>query len=293
MTLEDIIYSRLTASDDLQRMLAEYAENPAVFYMNAPDDKADGWASGKQYPRIAYMVDLQSNPERKTSGVLTLDIYCTEDGITPEEIEPTVRQMLCGVFIQPDNAPPFAMAWAKSEAYDQRTENDGLIIGVSVTFDIYAFPNQITSDPDPVLAMNHYIEENAPEMFVIGSRVQIDGELVPTFENPAIYFRQESIQIQRETNTVAWMDAVLACHIFAGGGEVEWMRELTNALALAGEVIMLDKSPMFITNLKADSTLDALSTGQLRFYVRFGILRRPKYTHPLLHPNRELISKGG
>ena len=292
MTFEDIIYNRLTESEDLKSMLAEYTESPAIFYLTAPDDKSDGWSNGEQYPRIGYVVDWQSNPERKTSGVLTLEILCTETGVTPEEIEPVVRQLLCGVFIQPDNASPLAMAWSRSEAYDQKND-DGLIIGVTVTLDVYAFPNQVTSDPDPVLAMNHFIDTNAPEMFVISGRVPIDGVLVPTYEKPAIYFRQESIQIQRQTNTVAWMDAVIACHIFAGGREVEWMKWLTDILALRGEVIMLDHSPMFMQNLKADSSLDALSTGQLRLYVHFGILRRPQYAHPLLHANREYQTIGG
>lgn len=42
MTLEDLIYNRLTKSDDLQRLLAVYAGKPAVFYLTAPDDKATG-----------------------------------------------------------------------------------------------------------------------------------------------------------------------------------------------------------------------------------------------------------
>lgn len=292
MTLEDLIYNRLTKSDDLQRLLAVYAGKPAVFYLTAPDDKAIGWKQRKQYPRIDYAVDLQRNPERKTSGILTLNILSAEDGTTPEELEPIVRQLLCGVFLQPDNAPPFALAWARSDAFDQRTDGDGLITGATVSFDVYAFPSQTTSDPDPVLAMNHYIEDITPEVFVIGGRKAIENEFTPTEDNPAVYFRLESMQLQRETNTVAWMDAVIACHIFARGEETAWLKALTDNLALAGEVIMLDKSPMFMQNLKADSSLDALSTGQLHLYTRFGILRRPSYNHPLNHANRG-ITKGG
>lgn len=292
MTLEDLIYSRLTKSDDLQRSLAVYGGQPAVFYLTAPDDKATGWKQRKQYPRIDYAVDLQHNPERKTSGTLTLNIMSAEDGMPPEELEPIVRRLLCGVFLQPDTAPPFALAWARSDAFDQRTDGDGLVAGITVTFDVYAFPTQTTSDPDPILAMNHYIEQNAPEAFVIGGRKAIEQELIPTATAPAFYFRLESIQLQRETNTVAWMDAVIACHIFAGGEEVAWLKSVVDNLALAGEVIMLDHSPMFMQNLKADSSLDALSTGQLHLYTRFGILRRPSYNHPLNHANREQI-KGG
>ena len=294
MTLEDRIYNRLTGSNNLQRELTSYDGKPAVFYLTAPDDKATGWKQKKQYPRIDYAVDLQRNPERKTSGVLTLNILCTDEGKPPEELEPIVRQLLCGVFLLPDNAPPFALSWARSDAFDQqRSDGDGLITGITVSFDVYAFPTQTTSDPDPILAMHHYIEQNAPEAFVIGGRNTVAEEYTPTAKSPAFYFRLEQIQRQRETNTVAWMDAVIACHIFADGEEIAWLKAITDALAVAGEVIMLDNSPMFITNIKADSTLDALTTGQLRIYCRFGILRQQTYHHPLLHANREYEAKGG
>ena len=77
MTLEDIIYSRLTTDTTLGSQLAKYGKKPAVFFQTAPDDTATGWGQKKQYPRIDYIVDYVSNPERKTSGVLTLNIRST------------------------------------------------------------------------------------------------------------------------------------------------------------------------------------------------------------------------
>jgi len=294
MTLEDIIYSRLTTDTTLGSQLAKYGKKPAVFFQTAPDDTATGWGQKKQYPRIDYIVDYVSNPERKTSGVLTLNIMSTEDGTPPEELEPTVRQLLCGIFITPDGAPPYSMAWARSDVFDQtRDGSDGIVVGITLTFDVYAFPSQITTDPDPVLAMNHYIEELLPEAEIIGGKKPTARIFTPSQETPAFYFRLETIQTQRETNTVAWMDATIACHIFAGGEETTWLKYLVDALALAGEVIMLDTSPMFLQSLKADNTLDALSTGQLRIFARFGILRRAPYSHPLLHANREHKNTGG
>lgn len=290
MTLEDLIYKRMTEDTSLKAALAVYSGKPAVFYQAAPDDTATGWKQRKQYPRIDYVVDYISNPERKTSGILTLNIMSTEDGVPPEELEPAVRQLLCGIFLTPDDAPPYSLAWNRSDAFTQsKGEMDGSvsIIGITVTFDLYAFPLQTTTDPDPVLAMNHYIEQLIPEAKVIDGIKPLEQIFTPQQETPAFYFRLETIQTQRETNTVAWMDATVACHIFAGGEETTWLKYLVDALAVAGEVIMLDTSPMFLQNLKADNTLDALSTGQLRLYVRFGILRRPPYNHPLLHANRD------
>lgn len=286
MTFEDLIYQRLIGSRDLSNQLARYGDAPAVFFQTAPDDKATAWKNRKQYPRIDYLVDLQSNPERKTSGTLTLNIWSAEDGTPPEELEPIVLQLLCGVFLVPDNSPPYALAWARSEPFEAtagKGEN-GIIVGASLTFDVYAFPCQATTDPDPILAINRYIKQHAPEATVIGSD-ELERVTVPTAANPAFYFRLEMIQTQRETNTVAWVDAILAGHLFAAGEEVTWLKAIFDDLALDGEVIMLDDSPMFITNLKADTTYDATSTGQMRIAVRFGLLRRKLQPHALNHAN--------
>lgn len=293
-TFEDLLYRRMIENETLKNVLAKYGKAPAVFYQTAPDDTAKGWNQGKQYPRIDYVVDYISNPERKTSGILTLNIMSTEDGTPPEELEPIVRQLLCGIFITPDNAPPYSLAWSRSDAFEQdRSNRDGIVTGITLTFDVYAFPLQTTTDPDPVLAMNHYIERLIPAAKVIGGLKPTGQIYTPTPEAPAVYFRLETLQMQRETNTVAWMDGTIICHIFAGGEETTWLKYIVNELALAGEVIMLDTSPMFLRNLQADNTLDALSTGQLRLYVRFGILRRPPYSHPLINANREYKNTGG
>lgn len=286
-TFEDLLYGRLTEDETLKSELAQYGKSPAVFYQTAPDDTAEGWNDGKQYPRIDYIVDYIANPERKTSGVLTLNISSTEDGKPPEELEPVVRRLLCGIFITPDNAPPYSLAWARSDAYDARTAADGIITGITVTFDVYAFPLQTTTDPDPILAMNRYIKRLIPTAEVIGGLKPTAQIYIPTAEAPAVYFRLASIQLMRRTNTTSWMEAVIVGHIFAAGEETTWLKFAVNELALAGEVTMLDTSPMFMRNLKADNTLDALSAGQLRITAHFGILRRRPYHHPLLYANRD------
>lgn len=281
MTLEDLIYQRLTQHPLLVQKLAKYASIPAVFFQSAPDDKANGWKGRMQYPRIDYVVDLQHNPERKTSGTLTLNIWSTEEeGVTPpEELEPIVRQLLCGVFLKPQDSPPYALSWARSEPFDVPTKGgDGIVIGMTIIFDVYAFPSQVTTDPDPILAINYFAKKRIPCAIIIGAD-DIEDKVVPTEKNPALYFRLETIRKQRETNTVAWMDAVIAGHVFAGGEETFWIKSIVDALALDGEVTMLDMSPMFIVTLAADSTLNAISAGQLRVTVRFGILRKKEYAH--------------
>lgn len=298
MTFEELIYSRLIGNDGIASRTARYSGAPAVFFQRAPDDTAIGWNDGKQCPRLGYAVDFRANPERKTSGILAVNIFCDHDGIQPEELEPYVREALCGVFLTPENSFPYSLSWASSEAFEWERSGEGhtdtLFQGTTMLFDVYAFPLQTTVDPDPVLAMNAYVRDQLPESVVIGDST-IPDVLEPEPDHPVFYFREESSETAEETNTVVWVHASLACHIFAGGRENVWIHALSNRLRLQGEVTMLDNSPMFFRNVQTDSAAAALSTGQLRLLVRYGLLRMYEPVPALFNANQavESVDRGG
>lgn len=273
----------------LKDKLAPFESSPAVFYQNAPSDTAPGWKSKAQYPRIDYTVDMQANPERQSSGQAIFNIWCIDTGTMPEEIEPDVRAALCGIFISPDGEPPYCLAWQRSDSFEaaNETERAKNVVGITMAFDVFAFPNQITSDPDPIMAINHFIKEWEPEAKVIGHDV-LPSYYEPQASAPTVYFRLSSLETSTETNTVAWMNGVIAGHVFAPTAEarLRWLRYLVDTLAQAGEVTMLDTSPMTIRKLTADAGLDPLSQGQLRIQMRFGILRKA-YVSPLMHINMQ------
>lgn len=285
MTLEDLIYQRLLGNEALKGKLARFNGTPAISYQAAPEDTADGWKGKSQYPRIDYTVDMQANPERQTNGVLALNIWCSEQGEPPESLEPEIRAALCDVFIQPDNGPPFSLAWVRSDAFEQRTQAQPitLVVGITVIFDVFAFPSQITTDPDPILAINEYVKAWAPEALVIGKDT-MERFCSARAQRPIVYFRISELTTYQETNTVVWMSGTIAGHIYAPEDvRMQWLKALVDTLALNGEVPMLDGSPMFLTKIRADSSATPLTTGQLRLSVRFGLLRRPKYAHPLVN----------
>lgn len=289
MTLEDLIYARLNSCEPLTELLTKYNNCPAIFYQNAPDDTDKGWEKRKQYPRIDYVVDHRKNPERKASGTLTVNIYATEDGVLPENVEVEAKKILCDVFLKPEGGMPYALSWSRSDPFDVSRDSGSLIIGSTITFDLFAFPSQVTTDPDPIYAINRYVETKMPWITVISDKLDIASYLEPSVGKPVAYFRLDSIQTQRETNTVVWLDGVLVGHIFAAGEEIGVLQSVLNSLAIDGEITMLDGSPMFLTKLAADNTLDALSIGQMRINVRFGLLRRKIYAHPLTDPNVNII----
>ncbi len=288
MTLEDLIYNRLLASEDLTDKLAKFDNLPAIFYQAAPGDQNEGWKGKKQYPRIDFVVDMQANPERQSSGLMTLNIWCNEAGDPPEDIEPEVRAALCDVFMQPAEQPPYCLAWVRSDSFElsANTIKGSHVNGITILFDVLAFPCQETIDPDPIMAMNEFIKEWEPAAVLIG-RDKIPDYFTAGKDAPAFYFRLATLELAQETNTVAWMNGSIAGHIFAPTAEarLQWLKYLVDTLASQGEVIMLDTSPMFIRSIKADSAANYLIIGQLRINVRFGILRRPKYAHVLARTN--------
>lgn len=244
MTLEDLIYTRLSDPDGPAAKLARYGEAPAIFYQAAPEDTAAGWDGKRQYPRIDYTVDMQANPERQSCGVLTLNIWCSEQCAPPEDLEPEVRAMMREVFMQPDESPPYSLAWVRSDAFEGRSQANPatLVNGITVLFDLFAFPVQETTDPDPILAINEYVKQWAPDALVIGKDT-LERFQIATTDQPIFYFRLASLQLQRETNTVAWMDGMIAGYIYAPEEtRLKWLKALVDVLSLDGEVTMLDIS---------------------------------------------------
>jgi hypothetical protein len=281
MKLEELIYRRISGAEYGSPGLASFEGVPAIFFGPCPEDTDRGWGDGRQYPRISYGLDLRGDPERQTAGTLYVDVWCTADGPAPEDIEPILRRVICGVIMAPDDDNPCSFSWQASQTFQSnlQTKTDK-VIGVTVTFDMYAFPEQITSDPDPVLAMMKFMREEYPEITVIGQKTLPDFT-EPSAEHPAVYFRLDNYELGQETHTVAWLDGVVVGHIFApeASDRQKWVRAITDCLACRGEVIMLDTSPMFLRRVAADGKLDPLASGQIRLKVTWGILKKRKYSH--------------
>lgn len=245
MTLEELIYKRIAESAAAEQ-LASHNGAPAVFFGPAPTDTDPGWALAEQYPRISYAIDTRANPERQTAGNIYLDVWCLDSGTAPEAVEPSIRAALCDVIMAPQEQPPYSLAWVTSETFEatKQLDKSARVIGVTVTFDLYALPQQETTDPDPILAMNAFTNRWSDAVTVIGSDRM--GEYTePSDEHPAAYFRLANYHRAQETNTVIWMEGVLVGHLIAPtyAGRQRWLKALADELATRGEVEMLDTSP--------------------------------------------------
>ncbi len=275
MELYSMLYQRIVTDQTLGSLLAVYDNRPAVFYNNPAPADDPKWGS-RQYPRIDYFVDMQENPARNSNGFLLLNIWCDASfGAEPEEVEQAVRNLLHATFVMTTDYP-YCFAWQRSDSFDGKTEKEQGIhtIGITVIFDIMAFPDQTTLYPDPIKAMNDWSKKVIPNAVVIG-RDSFTGWLVPTKQHPAIYWRLASQSIRQKHFTHVWLDIVIEGHVYAksAADRLSNLALLNTAAALLDHVEMEDKSPLFLRNFTCKPHLDYVVTGQLHAEGTFGLLQ--------------------
>lgn len=283
MNLPELIYKRFSESEGLTKYLAVFSGSPAVFSPEPPGNDHEGWNGKTHYPMIVYNFDLQANEERNSVGTLIVSLYCQNTaGVMPEKIESEVRDCLRDVLLKPDGESLYAFTWARTEAFSMPEEKKDILIGCDICFDILEYTSQETTDPDPVLAVCRYAKELYPECIVIGTDRM--GSITEASKDvPVIYCRLVSLDKAEETNTVAWMDGRMAIHILCpdSGKRVKMAAALANRMSLDGEIIMLDKSPMFIRRLQVNYKSDYLKDGQIFITGHYGLLRYKRKGHTM------------
>ena len=286
MKFDELIYKRFSGYEAFSEKLATYADSPAVFYQKAPDDRQKGWGE-EQYPRVVYTIDMQADQERKSAGVMQVDLYCDEAKTAPEDIEPIIRECLRNLIVKPDGNSHYAFAWARTEMFDLipsgRDRGVGTrVIGATLRFDILEYSQQETSNPDPAKAVQRWMKELEPSAVVIGED-EIDMFYEPSGERPAFYVRVVSYKTNRVTYAITWLDCVLAVHVIAPEPEMRnsWVRWLADQFNIAGEVRMLDDSVMIIWEAAVDTSADYLSRGQIMVKAQYSMSRLGAEPHPL------------
>lgn len=272
--VEEKINDYLLNNPLITQFLATYGGKPAVFLQEAPEDTAAGWEDG-QYGRLVFGVDYAGDPERSVSATLWVDVYSHKNGPDPEEIAPVVSDEMNNRFFA-DGNDVIALAWNATSGF-QETRNDKLVNGVTLTFDVLYFPEQLTTDPDPVAAINQWTKERIREALVIGVD-ELPASWTPR-ENPTVYWRVVSIgpsTLYPDTFHCTWHSVDLSGHIMIDDTNTRLTvcKALIDELAAAEPVIMADKSPMFVTRIAARTANDAIKTGQITVSASYGVLRK-------------------
>lgn len=192
MDLNELIYNRLAGSRELADVLAKFSGYPAIFNSEFPSDQEAGWEGKSQYPRICYRIDMQVNQERSSAGMLHVTVHTEKDSLVIETIENFVRGCLKDVLMKPSGQAPFCVAWAGTEPYVL----DGMaVICKDILFDILEYPDQETTDPDPVMAVGTFIKDMYPDAVVLG--IDRIGDYTNPADKPVFYCRLEDIQRTR------------------------------------------------------------------------------------------------
>lgn len=273
--IEEVLYTHLqTNGTALQPFLATYGDTMAIFNQEAPKDTDANWGEGSQYGRIVFMMDTREDVERKVSGTLTVDVECEDGKQVPEEMAPLVQELLEGYFFT-DSETELTMAarWKQSNYFTDPTKK---VIGVTLTFDLLAFPSQTTTEPDPIVATNTWLAALYPGATIIGTDT-LEAIWKPTDEAPALYCRlaklTDSTRIRSNAN-VDWFDAELRIHVLSPTLNVREAicKVIVQTLTRATRIMMEDNSPMQIWTTTASMAADQLRTGQITINATYGVL---------------------
>lgn len=273
--IESVICEYLMSEKSIIDKLTTYDGVPAVFLLEAPSDQDELWDEKKKYPRIVYELTMREDPERKTSGMLMVDFYFnTDSGIFVEEINPIIINAISGRFFT-DTKDTIAAVWKQSDSFTTPEEGSH-IAGITVTFDVYAFPKQLTFDIDPVLAVNEYIKSLIPDITLIGID-KMESAWQATDEKPAVYVRLQRINPGEFPSTyhVTWYNPIMLVHVIAPSLDVRTsiLKKIVETLQQKQRIILPDGSPLMIIRLALTVGADQLKTGQLSIEASYGVLR--------------------
>lgn len=302
--LRRLVLDQLLGDAQLGGMLAAYKGQPAVFYQKSPSDSRPGWGEPR-YPRVDFNVDMRHDPERKTAGTMTFNIWCSTEcpdlgGRDPDRaIEERLLDMISGTFYTGQDRATVCAEWERSDEFDyegnQQNASMPEIYGLTVTFELMEFPEQITTSPDPIQGLNAWTKKHF-KMTAI-AHDEMPPIWKPTDENPAIYWRFEGAEsTDQQSYSVTWYNGTFSAHILAESVRERnrWMKAIMERVQIDGEIILPDDSPMFIKRIAVRHGADPLREGQLGLTGRYGVLAQPVKEPAqikLLHPYYSLAKE--
>lgn len=271
--MESIIYQYLCEQMNIEGILATYADVPAVFNTFVPDDMDENW-NDAQYPRCVFELNMQADPERKISGQLIIDVMCENEStsVQPEELETIVKAVVDGCFFSTDELT-ISVQWNSSDNF---SEKDNKLSGITLSFDVLAYPVQETESPDPVKAVNLWLKTLYQDAYVIG-RDALPQVWKPSDDSPAIYcslYRLGESPRMKSTANVDWFGAELHVNIMAPSENVRSTicRTATHILTNSTRIMLDDGSPMLIDKINTNLAADPLRAGQIQINATYGVL---------------------
>lgn len=271
--IEEVLFEYLCNSEQLSSLLTKHDDIPAIFQQIAPKDTDGGW-NGRQFARIVYDIDKSGDPARKISGMLFMDIMCSDNSEPPESIEKVLKELIDGYFFVVDGMT-YAAKWERSDGFTSEANNK--VFGLTVSFSLLAFPVQITCEPDTVELMNTWSKAFFPNATIINV-TETSSVFKPTDEKPVIYWslQGESESPIASTYHCTWIQNNLTMHVMAPSETTRSsiVRKAMMELVQKTRVLFPDKSQFMIHRVTGNMVIDPIRTGQLTVSGSYGLLRQ-------------------
>ncbi|MDR3148631.1 MAG: hypothetical protein LBT88_01245 [Oscillospiraceae bacterium] len=283
--LKGLLKEQIRSDPQIAGMLTSYGGEPAFFYQKSPPDTDRAWHK-PCYPRADYNIDMRYDPERKTAGTLTVNVWCSSDSLSmPEDIEKRLTEIIDGTFYTSDGDSVCAV-WSRSDAFDfeknltgNRSMPEG--VGATIEFDLLSFPCQLTTDPDPIQGAHIWTRKYFPAIGII-TQEYLPPIWKPTDETPAIYWRFAGISADnRQSYALNWYTAQIAAHIIADSvtERNRWLKSIVERMQLDGEIVLPNGAPMFINQVQVRHGADPLRDGQLQISGQYPVRAAHRKEH--------------
>ena len=304
-----LIHEQVSTDTQIAGMLAAYNGSPAFFYQKAPSDSRPGWGA-LRYPRVDFNIDMRSDHERKTAGTLTVNIWCTTECAATGELDPDraieqrLKELISGTFYTGADRATVCAEWERSDEFafegGSNTQDNTApeVYGLTVTFELMEFPEQLSVTPDPIQGLNVWTKRHFPLAIAIAFD-DMPAIWKRTDGNPAIYWRFEgTTSTNRQSYAVTWFTGKFAAHVIADSvtERNKWIKAIIEYAQIEGEVILSDTSPMFINQIEVRHNADPLREGQLGLTGQYGVLSQqpkesaqPKLSKPSLQHEKGAI----
>ena len=280
--LDGLLKKQVRGDTQVEGMLTSYNGKPAFFYQKSPPDSDDRWG-GACYPRADYNIDTLYSPERKSSGILTINIWCVSgNSAMPEDIEKRLRELIEGTFYNFPKKASVCAVWARSDAFsfevspnNSTANGQPEVFGITMLFELMEFPFQITAAPDPIQGINEWTKKYFSGLTVIGYD-SLPPVWKPTDKDAAVYWRfiDYDTDDRRGGYAVDWFIGNFAAHVITDSVQERnrWLKSMAERLRIDGEIVLQDGSPMFIKKVDVKHNADSLRDGQMIISGQYGVL---------------------
>lgn len=276
----EVLFGHLQAQESLSALLARHDGQAAIFNKESAADQDGGWGTG-QYPRVAYSVDMTSDPERDISGMLTVDIICENRKQQPGDIEPILKSLIDGYFFT-SGRETIRASWEASNEFTKAEEN---VSGVTLSFSLLLFPGQSSGNPDAVELVNKVSKEKYPDAYIVAYDAPQEAAWRPTDLRPALYWRLSSIEpcsYINDTWACVWLTAKIHLHVFSDSVSDKIAADVDHEWAAKKRLFFEDRGPFIIDSLTIFPGNDTQRVGQLTLTGTYGVLREEDW-NPLMN----------